>query len=388
VVQVPEGKLPWPHHNPSWTQATYDAKLRDLWVVNNFGLYQGGEDRSSVYLHDGLDVVLDNGTPVYAVTAGTVRERTDWGLLVVEDLDQPGHGWGYAHVNNFVVQVGDAVPQGAHLASVNFQGLEHIHLDRLRLRPGGRWTTWGDLVHLQPDTFFVYTDTEAPVFEGPFRYVRDATDNAFLAALDEPVTVSGDVDIVVGLRDPGEWARSKVPFGGTSTYGDRNAPSRIEYEITGADGTVLERTTSIDFSEVALMAAFASADRTVSVAQTLSIYQHYQSVRPDPPPVGNYNRKFNFFIVTHTGGLMEDGELAYAERGGAWHTAELDNTGAPRFPNGDYVVTVYAYDFKGNMATRSDTVRVANWAAVGVTGNSAGRETVAPIQARRRCPRA
>lgn len=164
------------------------------------------------------------------------------------DDDEPGMAWGYAHVNGFRVAAGQHVAQGTELARVHFRGLEHTHLDRLRLRPGGSWQVWEDMSHLQPDTFFVYRDTEPPVYEGRFRYVRDGSDTAFLPpASGGPVVVSGDVDIVVGLRDPGAWARSKplptdpAPGGlppnfglGTHAryvpdYGDRNAPNRVEY---------------------------------------------------------------------------------------------------------------------------------------------------------------
>lgn len=44
----------------------------------------------------------------------------------------------------------------------------------------------------------------------------------------------------------------------------------------------------------------------------------------------------------------------------AWNTKELLPSGQPRFPNGDYVVTVRAYDNRGNVSERSETVRVQN----------------------------
>ncbi len=361
-VSPPAGKLPWPQHNPAWAQEQYDAMLAGVWVVNNYGLYQGGTDRSSLYLHDGLDVALPNGTPIYAVESGTVRANVGgnefYRSLVVEDDDEPGYAWGYTHVYNFRVQPGQKVHRGTLLAFVNFQGLEHIHLDRLRLRPGGSWETWGDMDHLQPDTFFVYRDVEPPAFEGRLRYVRNETDSAFLAAgADGIVTVSGDVDVVAGLRDPGEWARSKVPFGGQDTYGDRNAPNRVEYEVAAPGGAVLLRATTFDLSRLVLPREPQNGGR---VMQVLTLYKHYESVRPEGPPVGNYNRKFNFYVVTNTAGSARAGGLDPADRDHAWRTAERGADGRPRFPNGDYVVTVRAYDFKGNVASQSETVRVRN----------------------------
>jgi len=312
----------------------------------------------SLYLHDGLDVVLSNGTPIFAVADGTVRAEIGgnqyYRTLVIEDLNTPGLAWGYTHVYGFRVEPGDVVHQGTELAMINFQGLEHLHLDRLRLVTGGSWTEWDDLVHMQPDAFFHYTDTEAPLFEGNFRYVQDGTNGAFLpAAAEESVVLTGDVDIVVGIRDPGEWARSPHGWLNGDSYGDRNSPNRIEYEIR-RDDTVVQEATSFDFSEFALMPLPWGQKHP----QVLSLYQHYESVRPEAPPVGDWNRKFNYYIVTNSGGVRKDGLLDHDARGGAWRTGELDESGERLFPPGAYTVTVRAFDFMGNVATRSEVVVV------------------------------
>src|SRR3712207_3336356 len=51
-VAPPAGKLPWPHHDPTWDQARYQAMLDSIWVLNNYGAYTGTPDRSALYLHD------------------------------------------------------------------------------------------------------------------------------------------------------------------------------------------------------------------------------------------------------------------------------------------------------------------------------------------------
>lgn len=368
-VAPPEGKLPWPHHDPDWDAARYEAMIDEIWVVNNFGLYQGGGDPNTVYLHDALDIGLPNGTPIFAVAAGTVRSNIGgnefYRTLLIEDADRPGWGWGYTHIYHFTVEPGDPVLPGTPLGRVNFAGLEHIHLSRVRLRPGGTWYNYADLITVQPDTFFVYHDTEPPVFEGAFRYVRNQTDSAFVApSPDGPVTVSGDVDIVVGLRDPGEWARSPEPWAGPIPYGDRNAPNRVEYDIAGDDGIILSAV-AFDMSRLELPRGTSPAARA---AQTLTLFQYYEAVEPAPPPVGNYNRKFNYYVITNSDGLDRDRVLDPADRAHAWDTAAVGDDGEPVFPDGEYVVTVRAYDFKGNMASRSEVVRVANGTEGGWTG--------------------
>jgi hypothetical protein len=44
----------------------------------------------------------------------------------------------------------------------------------------------------------------------------------------------------------------------------------------------------------------------------------------------------------------------------SWNTAERDDAGRPRFPDGAYIVTVKAWDAKGNVATARDRVIVSN----------------------------
>jgi hypothetical protein len=356
----PEGTLPWPHHDPDWGPQQYDAMMRDLWVVNNFGLYQGA-DPGALYLHDALDVVLPNGTPIFAIEPGIVRANIGgdeyYRTLLIEDLERPGWGWGYTHIFNFTVFTGDTVHQGTRIGSVNFRGLEHIHLNRVQRVEGGRWHSYLDLVTVQPDPYFAFVDTEAPVFEGRFRYVRAGTDSAFLATgPDDPVVVSGDVGIVVGLRDPGEWSRSPSPYAGPTPYGDRNSPSRVEYDIAGPDGIIVSAV-AFDFSRLRLNRPSSQSERA---AQVLALYQFYDYVDPPAPPPGNHNRKFNYYRITSTDGTDGDWELDPARLRHAWRTAETGPDGTARFPDGEYTITVRAFDSKGNMASRTETVRVVN----------------------------
>lgn len=352
----PAGKLPWPHHSPAFEPAQYQQMLDDLFIINNYGLMQGSAYTTTPYLHGALDVVLPNGTPIYAIYPGTVVAEIGsnefYRTLIVEDEGRPGYAWGYTHVNFFKVGVGDKVQQGTHLASVHFQGVEHIHLSRMRRVPGGQWTGWESIESLYPDSFFVYTDTEAPVFDGPLRYARNETPEFFLPAGDGPVLVSGEVDIVAGIRDGGEYARSKQPFAGEARYGDRNAVMRLEYDIRGNGVEV--SATALDLRDGAISEAPARA-----VSQALLLYYVAEQVKPAGPPAGNFNRRFSYYVLTNQvpGQPFSVNPQLSAN---AWKTNELLPTGQPRFPNGDYVVTVRAYDHRGNLSVHSETVRVQN----------------------------
>ncbi len=362
VVAPPEGTLPWPQHDPAWNLAQYDSMLTDLWVVNNFGQYQGSPDGRVLYLHDALDVVLPNGTPVHSIVPGTVVASMGssefYRTLIVEDADRPGFGWGYTHIYDFEVAVGDTVHQGTKLGRVNFLGLPHVHLTRMKLRPGTEWNDFDNVLAKHPDAYFAFADTEPPAFEpGGFRYVRHGTDSAFVAS--EPggmVTVSGNVSIVVGLRDPGEWTMSTPTVDQPAGFGNRHSVTRVEYEIEGPEG--------VAFSAVAfdLSTMYLPLSGLEQRQRALTLYQMYHAVDPPAPNPGHYNARFSFYVITNSDGRESDGfrELDPADREHAWRTVALDRDGAPAFPNGVYRITVTAFDSRGNASHRSETVRVQN----------------------------
>ncbi len=99
TIPPPVGKLPWPQHDPKFTRTEYDSMMDSLWIINNFGQYQGGTASSSVYFHDGIDVVLPNGTKIFAVDSGYVKSIIDGGdyyrRLVIANTpgSAPVDGW-------------------------------------------------------------------------------------------------------------------------------------------------------------------------------------------------------------------------------------------------------------------------------------------------------
>jgi hypothetical protein len=356
VVAPPPGKLPWPQHAPSFTRAQYDAMLRDLYIANNFALYQAAPgDPESMYLHDGVDIVLPNGTPIHAVEAGYVRyvdrRIESYKSVFVEDEDEPGSGWGYTHVDSFAVKEGDRVAQGAVLATVRFRGLEHLHLDRLHVpAEGGSWRNFFSLVHSHPDTFFVYDDTQPPRFQDGVHYFRNESDSAFARPAAGPPVVSGDVDVVVGLRDPGEHGHP----GHGRWLDDRQAPARIEYAIAPLGGSAPRRP-SFDFRLLRIPRLGYRKEHALAA----TVFKYYETIYPRNAPSHGQTRT-SFYVITNVPEAGRAGVMTPGDGAPSWRTAERDAAGRPRYPNGDYVVTVWAYDFRGNAASRQDTVRVRN----------------------------
>jgi hypothetical protein len=331
--------------------------MERLHVANNFGLYQAArpEDPASIYLHNGLDIVLPNGTRLYAVQSGRVREvdsrAENYYSVTVEDEDGAGAGWAYVHVSNIRVRPGEYVARGTHIADVKFlPSLPHVHLSRVHRVEGGDWARLATLARVQPDTFFAYRDTEPPLFSGPFRYFRNESE-VELDRRTRPV-LSGDVDIVAGMRDVGESARAAG-----SVIGDRLAVSRIEYEISGPGGIQIRRP-SFDFTRLTLWTQ-RSPTYDAKYDEAASIFKFYNVLHPGGTPPW-WQTKTSYYVVTNVPAEGRQGIHEPADRAHAWRTGERDGHGRPLWPNGDYVVTVRAWDHKGNRAEQSDTVVLLN----------------------------
>jgi len=351
-ANIPPGKLPWPHHDPKIDQAQYDDLIRGLWIINNFGQYQGGDTKESVYFHDGLDIVLSNGTEIFAVDSGYVRFIHDGGpyytTVVVEDKNNPGFSWVYTHVYDINVKIGDYLPQGTHIANVNFQGLAHIHLGRAYISEEGSWNNMSDWHYVQPDTFFVFEDTQPPVIEKPFYYFKNNSDISFPHK--DTTVISGDVDIVVGIRDRGEYAHSKDTY-----FGDRLCISRIEYEISGENiDTIYKK--SFDFSKIILKTRPEFGLRDYEHIST--VYKFYITIHPEG--VKSWDKIFSYYVITNTDGSGEFEQIDPSFKSYAWFTDEKNQSGDQLFPNGKYTIKVTTYDFKGNSVAETENVVIAN----------------------------
>ncbi len=349
AVSLPADKLPWPHHQPDLDQTGYEQLIRDLWVINNFGQYQQGSAKEETYFHDGLDVVIPNGTRLFSLADGVVRS-TLYGAVTIEDMDQPGYGWSYTHVGGLRVGVGSLVSKGGYVADVDFQGLEHLHLSRIRLADGGDWDDIYDWQFLHVDSLFVYNDTQPPVIEDTFYYFKNNTDSLFAAGTPATV-VSGEVDIVIGARDPGEFAHSK-----SSGFGDRLALAHIEYEISG-DQIEPRTFKSIDFRPFPLQRRRPNI--LFDYDRVANVYKSYLTLHPEGPQ--SYDKIISYYVITNTAGVLDEQGLNLPDKDYAWNTAATDEMGQPLFPNGLYTITVTAYDAAGNSTTISDQARVENW---------------------------
>src|SRR5688572_22224240 len=186
-------KLPWPHQPPGLSGAEVERLNRNVWVINNNPLYQADEAGNWAYFHGGLDIVLTNGTKIYAIQDGWVKSIFNSAITIANlKSDQPCYGWSYAHLDNFRVREGDFVKQGTLIGEVNFHGLPHTHLDKV-FSEGAHWRAWRYICF--PDDHFSFHDNEPPAIQAPFYFFENNTDNTFMPHADGSVALRGDVDI-------------------------------------------------------------------------------------------------------------------------------------------------------------------------------------------------
>ncbi len=347
------GKLPWPHQPPGLSPEEIAQLNRDVWVINNNPLYQGDEAGSWSYFHGGLDVMLTNGTPIYAMKAGWVKAIVYSGIVVADEPgDQPAFGWSYAHVTNFQAQVGDFVAQGTLLGQVSFEEASHIHLDKV-FSEGPYWPSWRYTCF--PDDHFTFADQEPPTIQTPFYFCENNSDNRLLPQRDGRMVVRGDTDIVVAMHDGGEFAHSHDG----NAFGDRLAVTRILYSIGPATGTgtPTRHFSSFDFRNLRVKNGIEYAARDYNTRLVRTVYKHYRVFGSQTP--GDHSS--SYYIISNCPGDAPPVEPALAFTNCCWQTAACDeDTGRPLYPDGEYIIEVIAFDSLGNSTNQSMTVTVDN----------------------------
>jgi hypothetical protein len=344
--------LPWPHQAPWLTPQEIESLNQQIYVVNDFPLYQATQDESTRYFHSGLDIVLDNGTPIYAMKNGWVKAVLADTIVIADTAgNAPSYGWEYTHLSNFQVQVGDFVATGTFIGEVYFpQGLPHIHLVKA-FSEGGLWGSWRYLCI--PNGHFSYIDEEPPVINTPFYFFENNSDTEIGPDGTGNVVLSGEVDIVVPMREQGLYARSSS-WPGWPT--DRLAVTKIEYEIRPAgsgpgSGRLFH---SFDFNDIKIKDDYSFAE---DAELTRVVYKHWAFVEGERTG-SDWDKCFCYYIITNCSGEQSPREINISDQNYCWDTTALDANGQPIFPNGIYDIIVTAYDSAGHSAGETMAVAV------------------------------
>jgi len=349
---MPPGKLPWPHQSPDLTKAEYDTLVDNIWIIQNYGEHIDGDSPTQStrtdYLHDGLDIVTEAGAKIYAVESGYVTHASGGTVTISNSRDRWAPGrveWSYVHVQNYQVQVGQRVVQGQYLADETFNGLQHIHL--MRKLAGNGWNyVQGTADPTACEEFFEYKDLDPPLIDPEFYFFKNNSDERIRQSSDGRMVVSGEVDIVVGMREAGQYAHSKHP--GQQPFGDRLAVTGARYAITG-NGIIPHQVNALDFKNLNIYQE--TGKQTASI-----LYKPYLLLSTNP----SWNMRFSYYILSNFDGVHKDHFLRNVDPNNCWRTNQKDLSGRPRFPNGMYTITVTAWDAKGNQATATGQVYVEN----------------------------
>jgi|GEM_PF-787139 len=340
-------KLPWPHQAPGLARNKIERLNREVWIINDFPLYQAGESGEWRYFHGGLDIVLENGTKIYAMQDGWVKAVILSTVTIADaEGDEPSYGWSYSHLGNFQVEEGDFVKRGTVIGEIDFKGLPHIHLTKV-FSEGPHWKTWQYIC--MPNGHFTYTDDDPPVISTPFYFFENNSDKRIEPSQSGNVTVKGDVDIVVAMREAGKYAH------GASGFGDRLGVTRMDYEIVPVSRGKKRTFRSFDFGILKMRKGFY--DKKYHTELTRVIYKHY-TLLDEGKRSGD--KVFSYYVLTNCKGDEPPVKLNLGDVDYCWPTAEKDKRGKSLYPDGKYKIVVTAHDFDGNQATESMTVTVDN----------------------------
>lgn len=330
--------LPWPHEAPGLSEAERQQLAESVWIINDFPLYQG--DERMAYFHTGLDFVLDNGTPIYAMEDGWVKSIAHGAVAVVATKGpEPAFGWYYVHLGDIQVDVGQYVPRGTFIGKVEFDGLPHIHLDKLYSQD----PYWGEWQYtLMPNGHFTYPDDEPPVIQTPYYFFRNESDDVFAPDASGIIAVNGDVDIVVAMREQGLYAHAR-----DNGYGDRLGVAKVEYGIRSVESGKEDLCASFDFT--GLVIKNSPTHRDYNTELTKIAYKHPRLFGPDTT---RGNKSLSYYIITNAPADEPARELEEDHSKLCWRTSD--------YPDGEYAITVYATDFRDHTASASMTVTVKN----------------------------
>jgi murein DD-endopeptidase MepM/ murein hydrolase activator NlpD len=343
-------KLPWPHQAPNLAPDEIDKLNRDVWIINDFPLYQADEAGDWRYFHGALDIVLDNGTKIYAMKDGWVKSTRHSGIIIADaEGDEPCYGWSYIHLGDHQVREGQFVAKGTFIGRVNFKGLPHIHLAKV-FSEGAWWPSW-QYISI-PNGHFTYVDEDPPVIAEPLYFFANNTDTMVRPDGDGRIVLRGEVDIVVGMREVGHYAHGKE-----NGFGDRLGVTRMNYEIRRIDehaGFPPRRFRSFDFS---LLRIRKGEGRSYGTELTKVVFKHWK-LFDIPRHTGD--AMLSFYVITNCAGDEPPRELSLKDRDHCWNTAERTRDGRRVYPEGEYEITVIACDFDGHEARRSTRVTVRN----------------------------
>ncbi|MBL4942414.1 MAG: M23 family metallopeptidase [Colwellia sp.] len=355
LYKTPVGSnyLPLPQHSPEFDQNQYQTMRNEIYFISNRGNYQGDGDKDSMYMHSGLDIYMVNGTPIYVIADGIVGKtdrRTDgFKSVLIEDSLNQDSGWDYVHIDEFYVTEGDPVFQGQLLGVSKFNGTEHMHLARVSRIENNSWDQGYYAEY--PDKYFDFIDQQAPVLSDEIYFMANQTDT--ILSINDENAISGEVDIVVGIRDLGKYATHPDVY----YLAARVIPVKLGFEIESEAGDVV-MSSQFDFQSMVITKS--NSQSSFGNEQARNLYKSPNLFLNQPwYEIGN-----SYIVLTHLQKTSSDTSfpIIFDDSFDSlnWNTSTYNNDGSPQFPNGRYKITVYAEDSRANKVIKEYWVDVLN----------------------------
>lgn len=332
VVPTPESKLPYPQHAPQFSKAEYELMRQSTWILNNFALYQGDDKGENyMYLHDGLDFMLKDGTAVYAVMDGIVRDTSNSAISVENPLIK-GSGWQFAHIDvDPRLKLGDKIWRGQYVGVVA-KGNEHTHFNWINQADSGSWVY--ATTSRYPSDLFDLDDTMAPVFDSDFRFFENASAREFKRG----EALRGKVDIVAAIRD----TSPNHP----KNYNIRSAPASFIISVSKLQGDIVwERRPNL--RHYILTPPFLG-DKTKARKEVELLFKVPQQMEERSWTAQGKT----WWILSNLPSPSTPQKLSVSDEDMFWDTSAI--------ANGNYRLRVLAIDSKGNQASKEQDVRVEN----------------------------
>ena len=362
IANEAQGKLYWVENNGETkliqsTEVNHiplyrdDGKSRDTipWpylpneqhpVGNTYAAIQDF-DPNQPYLHPGIDLMANPGTPVYAVNSGIVKAiitiSGEWHWRVaVGDIDTPDscEGFLYAHLikNSIAVNVGEWVDKGQYLGNIIEFPTDFHHLHFARIRQSG--TTWsGNWICSRNPHLLLENQTEAtaPLFQKAygndmFAFCKNETSNYL-----DPHSLTGQVDIIARAYDKIDSEHEVAVQEMKLTIFPEGHP----------ESPIIQDLQSFYFNLELDNYASGIQDR-----KKIPIFYKRDSTCFSKH---NWDSIAYYFIATNSTG---DQTYDNADLSACWDTT--------LYGDGSYVVSISAMDAKGNTSTESMTVNLVN----------------------------
>ncbi len=317
----------------NWPFKPFD-QIPTIW---NYYEQHMGQGNLESYLHQGLDIIVPTGEPVYAVDDGVVKCVLTLGgarywRTAVSEVQASGQseGWLYAHLIESTIQydVGDSVKAGDYLGDIVrwSEDWGHIHFARIKDK-GNVWyyedDEWG-IVYNPLLSMQYRVDDIPPEIKKDFlqsKYAYSKNDNSGYLS---PNKLKGEIDLIVQVSDyigDAEWT---IPAHETY-YWIKNIPEN-NLIVARTLGQVLNH--EYDFYASQWFKSYAGL-----------IYKHDEDLLATG---WMENVRDYYHILTNNNG---DSTVSLMEMNLFFDTAE--------YPDGDYRLFVEVFDAYGNSALDS-----------------------------------